>query len=101
MPQVSNVISSSLNYKTSQKSGRVETNDSYLATISEEKHNRMNSHSILQLYCMGIKRSTEEIQMYAACNKTGTCFSKVPAINRPGKLLFTFKIDFSKLWKIT
>ena len=37
MPQVSNVISSSLNYKTSQKSGRVETNDSYLATISEEK----------------------------------------------------------------
>lgn len=61
----------------------------------------MNSHSILQLYCMEIKRSTEEIQMYAACNKTGTCFSKVPAINRPGKLLFTFKIDFSKLWKIT
>ena len=52
MPQVSNVISSSLNYKTSQKSGRVETNDSYLATISEEKTqpNEFTLNSTIVLY---------------------------------------------------
>ena len=79
----------------------MEAYDSCLATISEEKQTTEWIHTQFYKYCMGIKRSTEEIHMYAACNKTGTCVSKVPVINGPGKLLFTFKIYFSKLLKTT
>ena len=70
MPQVSNVISSSLNYKTSQKSGRVETYAEIAASqqYRRKKHNRMNSHSILQVL-YGHKEKYERLRDPNVCSQ--------------------------------